>query len=178
MYYSNSNNEASFRKPLMRGDIYYIEENSGAVGCEMKKTRPAVIVSNDMNNTYSSNIEIVYLTTTPKTKTLPTHMEIEINGVKSVVLCENIYTVDRSRINSERYGRLTATEKAELDNRLAISLGLTKKSLLTQQSTEQDSTIEELQKEVDALKKICSIGLFGDVERKVLLDLVRDNCPA
>ena len=38
--------------------------------------RPAVIVSNDKNNAKSNTVEVVYMTTKPKTD-LPTHVYIE-----------------------------------------------------------------------------------------------------
>lgn len=48
---------------VMRGEMYYIHEDYSSVGSEMKAGRPAIIVSNDMNNEFSSTVEIIYLTT-------------------------------------------------------------------------------------------------------------------
>lgn len=48
---------------IHRGDIFWIRQDYSAVGSEQKKNRPAIIVSNDKNNTYSETVEIVYLTT-------------------------------------------------------------------------------------------------------------------
>ena len=45
-----------------RGDIYYIETGGVCVGSEQKPGRPGVIVSNDLGNKHSSNVEVVYLT--------------------------------------------------------------------------------------------------------------------
>lgn len=43
---------------IMRGEMYYIHEDYSSVGSEMKAGRPAIIVSNDMNNEFSNTVEI------------------------------------------------------------------------------------------------------------------------
>ncbi len=80
------------------GDVYYIERFE-TCGSEQYSDRPAVIVSNELNNRYSSTVEIVYLTTQPK-EDLPTHATIYSTGRLSTVLCEQITTVDVSRIKN------------------------------------------------------------------------------
>ena len=59
---------------IKRGEIFYISR--GAVhGSEQQADRPEVVVSNDQNNENSNTIEVVYLTTQPKTD-MPTHCVI------------------------------------------------------------------------------------------------------
>lgn len=84
--------------------------------------RPAVIVSNDKNNAKSNTVEVVYMTTKPKTD-LPTHVYIESALRPSTLLCEQISTVSEGRIG-EWIGELTDDEAKELDVALAISLGM------------------------------------------------------
>lgn len=84
--------------------------------------RPAVIVSNDKNNAKSNTVEVVYMTTKPKTN-LPTHVYIESALRPSTLLCEQISTVSEGRIG-EWIGELTDDEVKELDVALAISLGM------------------------------------------------------
>ena len=67
---------------IKRGDIWYIESGYNTVGSEQRPGRPAIVVSNDRNNEYSSTLEVVYLTTQPK-HDLPTH--VTIRDRKSVV---------------------------------------------------------------------------------------------
>ena len=43
-------------RDIRRGDIFYIKNDDNAVGFEQKKTRPALIVSNDANNRVSDHI--------------------------------------------------------------------------------------------------------------------------
>lgn len=113
-----------------RGDIYWVDYPQDSVGSEMKKRRPAVIVSNDKNNLFSSNIEICYLTTAEK-KTLPTHVGIIVNGVRNTVLCENVYTICKDRLGIY----MTSLEPAEMD--------LIDKALLISLCLNQDSKAEK-----------------------------------
>lgn len=106
---------------IYRGDIYYIERFQ-SVGCEQQAGRPAVIVSNDLNNKHSSTVEVVYLTTKPKTD-LPTHVPINATGIPSTVLCEQVHTVDAARLS--RYcGSCSENEIKDIDEALMVSLAL------------------------------------------------------
>lgn len=67
-----------------RGDIICIKGKENYKEGE-KKNRLAIIVSNNANNRHSDYIEIVYLTTKPKTK-LPTHVTIRSTGTVSTAL--------------------------------------------------------------------------------------------
>ena len=59
---------------FVRGSIWYVESGY-STGSEQLPGRPAIIVSNDVNNKHSSTVEMVYLTTAPK-HDLPTHVTI------------------------------------------------------------------------------------------------------
>ena len=65
-------------RDIRRGDIFYIKNDDNAVGFEQKKTRPAIIVSNNANNRASGVVEIVYLTTSQKHRPLPTTFEFAV----------------------------------------------------------------------------------------------------
>lgn len=108
---------------IARGDIFIVK-NQKAYGHEQNNSRPAVIVSNDLNNKYSSTVEVVYLTTKSK-KDLPTHVSI-VGRTMSKALCEQITTVDKRRLG-DFVRTCTEKEMKEIDKAIAISLGLKKK---------------------------------------------------
>ena len=60
-------------------------------------TRPAVVISNDTANAYSSVLSIVPLTGASK-KWLPVHTVIESTVKRSIALCEQLTVIDKSRI--------------------------------------------------------------------------------
>lgn len=111
-----------YERVFRRGDIYYVNRAGATTGSEQTPGRPAIIVSNDMNNTYSSTIEVVYLTTQPK-KDLPTHVTIRSSTKQSIALCEQINSVDVSRIG-EFVSICTDQEMESVDTALMISLGI------------------------------------------------------
>lgn len=106
---------------LKRGDVFYVQ-NSPTTGSEQRAGRPAVIVSNNKNNRYSKVVQVVYLTTQPKSF-LPTHFTVCATGRESTALCEQITTISISRIG-DYVGTLSRREVAKLNTSLLISLGL------------------------------------------------------
>lgn len=110
-------------KMFERGSIYYINNNAPVVGSEQSAGRPAIIVSNDKNNNHSSVLEVVYLTTQPKTD-LPTHVDIRSSQRPSTALCESVYSISVDRIGNY-IGACTDSEMERIDTALLISLGIT-----------------------------------------------------
>lgn len=108
------------QKPV-RGEIYYIDEST-ATGSEQRGGRPAVIVSNNLNNRHSKVVEVVYLTTSKKTE-LPTHVTIRSTPRLSTALCEQVHSVDVRRIGNY-CTTCTPQELDTINTALLISLGL------------------------------------------------------
>lgn len=48
---------------LRRGEIYYVEPFYPTTGSEQRPGRPAIIVSNNLNNEHSNVVGVVYMTT-------------------------------------------------------------------------------------------------------------------
>lgn len=142
-------------KNIHRGDIFWIDFLQDSVGSEMKKRRPAVVVSNERNNLFSGNVEICYLTTAQKKKPLPTHVEITLNGTKNTILCENVYTVSKDRLGIYM-DSLEPFEAELVDKALLVSLGLSD----LENSTETQKPVQSAQKpeqteELKSVKKRC-----------------------
>lgn len=126
--YMNSQNQ---NMEVYRGDIFYISHGS-SVGSEQQSGRPGIIVSNDISNKYSPNVEVVFLTTQEK-KPLPTHVEV-ICKLPSTALCENIQTVSKERLGNF-IKSCTTSEMKKIDEALRKSLGLE----ISEEAEEQES---------------------------------------
>lgn len=107
---------------IKRGDIYYIVSNYQEEGSEQRAGRPAIVVSNDMCNQHSRVVEVVYLTTKPKTD-LPTHIDIRSSDRPSIALCEQINSVSVDRFG-DYVGTCNKYEMDMIDAALLISLGI------------------------------------------------------
>lgn len=119
----NGFKETEAEQQYRRGEIYYINNASKEhIGSEMKKDRPAVIVSCDANNKHSDVLEVVFLTSAPK-KDLPTHVTIRSTGRKSEALCEQPTPVSVERINNF-VGKASEKEMEQIDIALLIGLGI------------------------------------------------------
>ena len=107
---------------ICRGEIYYVRPAISSVGSEQVAGRPAIVVSNDKANLYSPVLEMVYLTTQPKSS-LPTHVDITSVERPSIALCEQIHSVAKSRVGGF-IAKCTDTEMAMVDGALCVSLGI------------------------------------------------------
>lgn len=106
---------------ILRGDIFFVSPGGNYCGSEQKPNRPGIVVSNDLANKHSPNVEMVFLTSQEK-KPLPAHVEV-IAKVPSTALCENIQTVSKERLG-DFLKSCTTTEMKKIDNALLISLGI------------------------------------------------------
>ena len=105
---------------IKRGEMFYISRGGASYnGSEQHADRPAVVVSNNKNNENSNVVEVVYMTTQPKTD-LPTHVTIRSTGRISTVLCEQVYSVSTERIGTY-IGEATDKEMENIDIALMIS---------------------------------------------------------
>ena len=106
-----------------KGDIWYVTSgNSTTTGCEIWSDRPAIVVSNNVTNDHAGFVSIVYLTTQKK-KEFPYHIHIQSNDKDAIALCEQIHTVDKTRLTS-LMGHLTDEEITLIDKALVFSLGI------------------------------------------------------
>lgn len=140
---------------IHRGDIFWVNHPQEGVGSEMKKVRPAVVVSNEKNNLFSPNIEICYMTTAEKKKRLPTHVEIMLISTRNTILCENVYTISKDRLGNY-IATLDPDEQALVDRALLISLGLPSMEIFPQtQKSVQSVQHPENAEELKSVKKRC-----------------------
>ena len=110
---------------INRGEIYVADLNPFQ-GSEQSGIRPVVILQNDTGNYFSSTTIVASLTShIVKKENLPTHVFIDSREDlehDSIILCEQIRTIDKSRLI--RYlGKLDEYEMEEVEDALNVSLG-------------------------------------------------------
>lgn len=111
-----------------RGEIYLVNFDP-AIGAEIKKTRPALILQNDIANRYSSVTIVAAITSFSDKdgKTYPTEVfiadsESRLNN-NSVALLNQIRTIDKRRL-VKKLGVLKEKTMVQIDKAIQISLGL------------------------------------------------------
>lgn len=80
----------TFEREIHRGEIFYMTFKE-QVGSEQQGGRPVIVVSNETCNKFSPTVTVVPLTTKDK-KPLPTHVELNVEGlpVYGTILCEHV----------------------------------------------------------------------------------------
>ena len=121
----NMEQERTDTRIFYRGEIYDIGELD-ITGSEQRGCRPVLIVSCDEFNEYSPEVVIVFITSQLEKRGKQYH--INLPGViglekKSMVLAEQIRTIDKSRIIGY-IGKLTKEQMMEIEDYLKVSLGI------------------------------------------------------
>jgi mRNA interferase MazF len=101
--------------PLYRGEVYMVAFDP-VVGSETGKTRPAIVIQNDLANRSSPTVTVIP-TTSQVTRVFPFQVRLEAGegGLErtSKALCEQIRTVSRARFR-DRLGRVSDRTMAEI----------------------------------------------------------------
>jgi mRNA interferase MazF len=109
-----------------RGEVYLVSFDP-TVGAEIKKTRPALVIQNDIGNRLSPITIVAAISSRFDDTLYPTEVLITPpeGGLRepSVVMLNQIRSVDRRRLTA-RLGRLTPETMARVDRALSISVGL------------------------------------------------------
>jgi len=106
-----------------RGDIYYADLNP-VIGSEQGGVRPVLVVQNDIGNKFSPTVIVAAITSNTEKARIPTHIIVDSEGMfkKSVVLLEQIRTIDKSRL-TKKIGKLSEADMKRVEEALKISMG-------------------------------------------------------
>jgi mRNA interferase MazF len=108
-------------RPPRRGDVWWVSF-SHALGGEIRKTRPAVIVSNDFANRHLNRIQVVPITSNVG-RLYPSEAYVTIGGERRKALADQLSTVSKLRL-LERMGEVSRTDMMQVERAMLIQLGL------------------------------------------------------
>jgi mRNA interferase MazF len=116
--------KASYPK---RGEIY-LTALDPSVGREIQKTRPALIIQNDISNRHSGITIVAPITSTVRFPLNPVHVPLAADrktglAVTSVAVFNQIRATDRVRL-LKRLGSVDDETMLRVDEAIKISLGL------------------------------------------------------
>jgi len=109
------------RASLRRGDVCWVALDP-VLGTEIKKTRPAIVVSNDAMNKYSQRVVVMPLTSNVD-QCFPGEALVTVRGKPSRALGDQLRSVDKVRLR-KRLDTLAHGEMRKVDEALAITLAL------------------------------------------------------
>lgn len=106
---------------MKRGEVWWVEFDP-SVGSEVRKTRPAVIVSNDAANRNLSRVVVVPFTSSVE-RVYPGEAVVTVGRQQSKAMADQIMAADKSRLK-EQLGALSKTDLGAVEDAIKIHLGL------------------------------------------------------
>ena len=163
-------------KEVKRGDVWWISLDD-SVGYEMQTGRPALVVSADGINEKISTVVVAYLTTSDLAFS-PSKVKIYLNGRTSAVICNQLRTVDKSRLTTY-VASLSEDDMRRVMGALALTLCIPYGKTAPAPAPEKNnSDVVALQVELDLLRKQYNIVLEKLVEKQVSEDIAKRTAPS
>ena len=106
---------------MKRGEVWWINFDP-AVGEEIQKKRPAVIVSNDISNKHLKRFQVVPLTSNVD-RLYPSEAYITLNDKRGKAMADQLATVSKLRFINKA-GILSESDMEAIGKVIKIQLGL------------------------------------------------------
>jgi mRNA interferase MazF len=106
---------------MKRGEVWWVEFDPSA-GSEIRKTRPAVIVSNDAANRNLGRVVVIPITSNTG-RIYPGEAEVTIGGQNCKSMADQIMAADKSRLKT-RADTLSKADMRKIDDAIKVHLAL------------------------------------------------------
>lgn len=160
-------------RSVKRGDVYYADFGSveDAVGHELAKKRPVLIIQNNLGNKKSTTTICLCLSTKCKYG-LPYHVhfsDLNIVNRESDICAEQIKTIDQCRLE-QFLGNVGSAVMEQVDKALVISLGIKGAELSENVSVEENEVSEKQQETISMFQYMGQqLRFWQDIEVKASL---------
>ncbi len=106
---------------MKRGEVWWVEFDP-AIGSEIAKRRPAIIVSNDSANRNLSRVVVIPLTSSTA-RLYPGEALVKIGKQTSKAMADQIMAADKSRLK-DKLGAVSNVDLELVEDAIRVHLGL------------------------------------------------------
>lgn len=106
---------------MKRGEVWWVEFDP-SIGSEIRKTRPAVIVSNDSANRNLARVIVIPLTSSAA-RQYPGEALVTVGTNRSKAMADQMMAADKSRLKS-KLGSLSKADMQAVEDAIRIHIGL------------------------------------------------------
>jgi mRNA interferase MazF len=106
---------------MKRSEVWWINFDP-FVGSEIKKKRPAVVISNNISNSFLSRCQVVPLSTNVD-NIYPSEALVSLNGIHCKAMVDQLTTVSKQRF-LDKEGKLSASDMQRVENAIKQHLDL------------------------------------------------------
>lgn len=106
---------------IERGEVYWVNFEP-SLGGEIKKTRPAIVLSNNAANTHLNRVQVVPITSNTD-RLYPGEAFVILNTEKRKAMADQLATVSKLRLGS-RVGILTKDDLGRVEDAVLLQLGI------------------------------------------------------
>jgi mRNA interferase MazF len=106
---------------MNRGEVWWVNFDP-SVGGEIKKERPAVIVSNNAANRNLNRVQVVPITSNVS-RIYPSEALITLQGRQGKAMADQLTTVSKQRMR-KKAGEITSEEMISVELAIRVQLGM------------------------------------------------------
>jgi mRNA interferase MazF len=106
---------------IERGEVYWVNFEP-SLGGEIKKTRPAIVLSNNAANIHLNRVQVVPLTSNTE-RLYPGEAYVRLNAEKRKAMADQLTTVSKQRLGV-KVGFLSQDDLGRVEAAVLVQLGI------------------------------------------------------